>query len=296
MKRLALVAVLLAAAACAQPRAELERPVVHIEGSIMTRAELDAYLQFNLAVEDRGAPLVDVVGSRLLDTWIDERLILTEAQDRELSLSDETVDDLLDDPAYESGEGDLESRRNYLRERLMIQFLQGQVLQDITMPSTAEASEWLSAHAVNAGDGKKVELRSLRFDDADKAQQVHRNLRRNRLTFNEAVVQNSDDESQGEPTVVEWGKLPVEVQQAIEKLRPHWTSVPVEAAGSTYLFYIVAWIYPDPDARLEAARTERYSAARRGAWKDFVNSLRQGADIEIVSKNLPFSYIPDTTD
>ena len=84
-----------------------------------------------------------------------------------LTLNDETLDDLLDDPAYESGDGDRESRRVQLRERLMMQMLQGQVLEDVAVPSASEAAEWLGEQDPQSEGGRKVELRSLRFDDPE---------------------------------------------------------------------------------------------------------------------------------
>ncbi len=141
-----------------------------------------------------------------------------------------------------------------------------------------------------------MRLRSLRFDSAEDAQRVHRSLRRDRLTFNEAVVQNTDDESQGAPTIVDWSTFPPEVQQALEKLRRGWSSVPVDLGGNTYLFQVVEWIESDPDAQIEAARAEIISAARRAAWEGFVAGLRASADIRVVRKNLPFRYVPDESE
>ena len=250
-------------------------------------------------IEDEGADEAaqgDLVRSRLLDTWIDERLVLSEAAKRRLTIDDEQLDEQLDDPAYESGEGDRRSQRAYLRSRLLIELVQGQVLHDVALPSDEEAAAWRAGHPGMSTGGRKVRLRSLRFDSAEDAQRVHRNLRRNRLTFNEAVVQNTDDESQGAPTIVDWATFPPEVQQALEKLRRGWSSVPVELGGSTYLFQVVEWIEPDPDAQIEAVRAEIVSAARRAAWVEFVAGLRASADIRIVHKNLPFRYVSDESD
>ena len=144
--------------------------------------------------------------------------------------------------------------------------------------------------------GRKVRLRSLRFDSAEDAQRVHRRLRRNQLTFNEAVVQNTDDESQGAPTIVDWSAFPPEVQPALENLRRGWSSVPVDLGGSTYLFQIVEWIEPDPDAQIEAARAEMVLAARRAVWEGFVAGLRASADVRVVRKNLPFRYVSDESE
>jgi alkylation response protein AidB-like acyl-CoA dehydrogenase len=107
---------------------------------------------------------------------------------------------------------------------------------------------------------------------------------------------NTEDESQGMPTVVDWSAFPPEVRQALGKLRRGWSSIPVELGGSTYLFQVIEWIEPDPDAQIEAARAEMISAARRAAWTEFVAGLRASADIRIVRKNLPFRYVLDESE
>ena len=208
---------------CGPELAPHERPVVKIDGTQSTQAELEAYLYLNLAmVEDVEADVEgaadqsDLVRSRLLDTWIDEKLVLSEAQLRGLSIDDVQLDGHLDNPTYESGEGDRVSQRAYLRNRLLIELVQSQVLQDVAPPSGEEVLEWLDQNPERSMGGRKVRLRSLRFDSAEDASQVHRNLRRNRLTFNEAVVQNTDDPSQRAPTIVEWSTLPDVLDAAID--------------------------------------------------------------------------------
>ncbi len=312
MKR-GLVAPVFAAAlfACAADLEPHELPVVNIDGTALTRGQLDAYLAVNLAAvaasdgeeterAEQAAgieePPADAVRSRLLDAWIDEHLVLIEASERMLAIDDATLDRQIDDPSYDADEGDRESQRAHLRHRLLIELVQSQILQDVEMPTSEAAVLWLEDHPDRQTEGKRVRLRSLRFDSADRAQRVHRELRRNRMTFNEAVLQNAEDDSQGIPTIIDWSALPPEVRQALEKLRRGWSSVPVDLGGSTYLFQVVDWIEPDPEQQIEAARDELYAAARREAWVEFVARLRAAADIRIVQKNLPFVYVSDPAD
>ncbi|NIQ84833.1 MAG: hypothetical protein GTN83_08440 [Acidobacteria bacterium] len=317
IRRVAVVSLLAAAFACSSEVELAQRAVLKIDDATLTRGELDAYLALNLAriatpddaadetaepprmeSRDSGEAVLahrveqaNRVRSRLLDTWIDEHLVLSEAAVRGLTIDDELLDEHLDDPAYEAGEGDRDSQRNYLRSRLLIQLVQSQVLQEVRLPTEEETLGWLEDNPDSSIAGRQVRLRSLRFDEADEAQRVHRDLRRNRITFNEAVVQNSDDESQGIPTVVEWATLPPQVQQALEKLRRGWSSVPVDLGGNVYLFQVVQWIDPEPEAQIEAAREEMISRARRAAWKTFVADLRAAADIRILQENLGFTYV-----
>ncbi len=297
IRRLIVPLALLGALACGPALEQHERPVVNIDGTKLTHGEFDAYLATNLAdVEDLEIEQGHLVRSRLLDTWIDEWLVLFEAAERRLTIDDEQVDEQLDDPAYESGDGDRPTQRAYLRNRLLIELVQSQVLQDVALPSSEETVVWLDENPDRSMAGRRVRLRSLRFDSAADAQRVHRSLRRNRLTFNEAVLQNADDKSQGAPTIVDWSTFPPEVQQALKTLRRGWSSVPVDLGGSTYLFQIVEWIEPDPEAQIKAARAEMISAARRAVWSEFVVGLRASADIRIVRKNLRFRYVSDESE
>ena len=275
MRRVLTVALAaLAFTACGGGVPEAERPVARIGDETLTRGALDAYLTDNLGeFGDTPGDDADRVRSRLFDAWVDERRIVAEARRREISIGDEQLDDLLDDPDYESGEGDRERRRTRLRTRLMIDLLQSLVLQEVAPPSLEEARK--RAEQVGADDeARRVELRSLRFDDPEQALKVHKDLRRNRLTFGEAVVRNTEDESQGVSTVVDWGTLPPPVREAIDDLRPGWSSVPVDLGGSTYLFQVVGWSAPGFEMRLERARAELYETARRHAWDAFVAELR----------------------
>lgn len=275
--------------ACGGETSEQELTVARVNGQALTRGALDDYLTTNLAdqVDD------DLVRTRLLDSWIDERLLLAEAVERMLMIPDESLDMLLYDPDYESGEEDFEVRRENLRHRLMIEMLQGQVLQDIVLPTAEQAEAWLLEQDAEqvATTERSVELRSLRFDDADRAQAVHRSLRRDRLTFSEAVLQNTEDESQGVSTVVGFASLPPEVQEAIGKLQSRWSSKPVEVGGGIYLFQVVRWIEVDAEARIEAAREEMFAAERRAAWERFVSELREASRIRVLEENLPFRRV-----
>ena len=264
-----------------------EVPVARVNGVALTVAQFDAYLQANLADEIEE----DLVRSRLFDAWIDEHLILAEAHERRMTIPDESLDFLLNDPEYEAGEEDFDIRRERLRGRLMIEMLQGQVLQDIVLPTAEHAEAWIAEQdEAPAGAGRSVELRSLRFDDADRAMAVHRSLRRDRMTYSEAVLQSTEDESQGVATVMDYASLPPEVQGAIEKLKAGWSSKPVDLGGSTYLFQVVRWIEAAPEARIDAAREEIFAHERRAAWEGFISELREAARIKIYHENLPFEH------
>lgn len=291
----------LALAACGTPRTADERPVVRIDGEVLTRGDFEAYLQLNLAGVEGSADLLDesendLVRSRLLDAWIEERLILAEAVKRRLTISDDSLDPLLDNTDMEFQDDDRATRRDSLRKRLMIEMLQGQVLQDIVLPTVEEARAWLESRPEAGGTGKRVELRALKFDDPDRAKSVHLTLRRDNLTFDEVVLLSTEDETQAIPTVVDWDTLPPEVREATERLRAGWSSTPVEIGDGTYLFQVVRWIESAPEKRVERTREQMFRTARRAAWEAFVDGLRERATVVILEENLTFKHVSASAD
>jgi len=286
MKRTAMTVLLLSALGCGGGEGA---PVLDIDGTTWTASEFEEYLASNLPETD---DVGDLVRSRVFDTWVEERLVLQEARERELSIGDEQLDDLLEDPDFEGGTAELESRRRQLRERLLIELLQALVLSDVPPPSGADIDAWIRARG-GAGSGKQVRLRSLRLDDRETADRIHSRLRENRLTFNEAVVQYGGEADPDAPAELDLDSLPPEVRAAIEDLKKGWSSAPVELGRSVYLFQVLDWTEGDPQRLRDEAERDLQTARRREAWRSFVTRLRDKARIRIVERNLPFAYVAE---
>ena len=285
MKRLALALLLVLTLACgdAEPGEEL---VLTIDDSSWTREELDRYFALNLPVEGEND---DLVRSALLDSWIDERVALQEARARELAIADNDLDDMIEDPEYEGGDWERQDQRRHLRERLLIELLQSMVLSDLAPATDAEVLEW--AQQSGGRPSRDLRLRALRFDELERADLAHRRLRKNQLTFNEAVVQYGTEGDPDGVNRVSFETLPPEVQEVIEPLKSGWSSPPVEIGGNIYLFQVVEWIEASANDQLQRARSDLDSARRREAWKQFIEQARQARKIRVVKKNLPFSYV-----
>ena len=92
IRRLIAALALAGSLACSPALEPNERAVVNIDGTNFSRGELEAYLAMNLVAEaptkndgEGKSAQGDLVRSRLLDTWIDEQLVLFEAVERQLS-------------------------------------------------------------------------------------------------------------------------------------------------------------------------------------------------------------------
>lgn len=270
---------------------ESERVVVKIGDDDWSAAQLERYFELNLpAASDSD----DQIKSRLLDRWIDERLVLREARARELRIADQDLDDMIEDPEYEGGDWERADQRRHLRERLMIELLQSLVLAELPEAGMQELQQ-------NLPQGEPIgrreaRIRALRFDDEETATKVHQQLRRNRLTFNEAVVHYAAEGDPDGVTRVDFETLPPAVREAIGSLKAGWSSEPVEMAGSHFLFQLVEWIEGDGQQQLERLREQFETDRRRAEWEQFVAELREKSRPRIIKKRLPFRYVAETSD
>jgi hypothetical protein len=124
---------------------------------------------------------------------------------------------------------------------------------------------------------------------------VHRDIRRKRITFNEAALVHDPAPGQALPLQMSWDSLSSELREALKDLKPGQVSEPLELHGSIYLFQVGAWLKDpaDQDAELlRRARLELESIRRRGALDTLVTTLREQSGVRIKPENLPFVYTP----
>jgi len=263
---------------------------------------LQTYFSANLLDEHEASPAEDRdrVKSRLFDTFLDERLLADEARGRGLEVSAieieawlEFMADVGDEPVDDSAD---ERRREAVRRMLLLQKLQERILSDQAPPNHDEVRSWIADHPDRFEVESRVRLRSLRFEDLASAEQVHRNLRRGRITFDEAVIAHGSSPDQGTPVEVGLSSMIEEQRAALDGLRPGQVSNPVATSGGFYLFQIIEWI-EKPARSDEARRREAKEALERdrgaAAHRKELVRLREKAGIRIKNGALPFTYLPE---
>jgi hypothetical protein len=286
-------------AGCESGFGRVEREVVAWVGDEpIRRAELEAYLADNLLAVENEDPVREAdaaVKSRLLDALIDQRLLLREAQRAQIDVTDVEV-------AVYAGEGTDGSGHVPLtpaaevqaRQRLMIEKLQEQVLVDLAPPTDADIAAWAESERERLLPRRPMQLRALQLPSVDVARAVRQDIRRARLTFDEAIVAHEPAPGQTLPTRVSLDSLPAEVHQAIEALEVGAVSEPVELHERVYLFQVVAWL-EDPEAlsaELQAlARADLVKRRDEQALERLLEDLRKRTDVRIRAANLPFPYV-----
>jgi hypothetical protein len=296
------VSLLVILPACREaPGEPSRRPVAHVGEQSIYAEEVESYFALNLIEDDTTHDLpptaMDEVKSRLFDALLEERLLLAEAERREIRVTDLEVEayldmggaDVLDDPDA------LHERQSEARQRLMVQKLQEQVIREQDPPTDDEVENYAAEHAERLLPAQPLELRALQLESMNQAKRVRNEIRRKRITFNEAALVHDPSPGEALPLQMSWDSLSTELREALKDLKPGQISEPMELHGSIYLFKVGAWLKNEEDQDVELlrrARSELESLGRRDALDALVASLRERSGVRIEAGNLPFAYVP----
>ena len=291
-------AALLVACGEPAPRDPAQTVIADLGDDPLMLSDLERYLEANLLAEEPPSPRAGdqaAVRSRLLDALIDERLLLNEARRLGVEVADREVE------AYLGLDRDVdewtvsEPRFREGHRRLMIHKLH----EALARRQPAISDDDVARHLEQAKPGppsRRLRFRSLMLDSAEQAEQVYRAIRRDRMTFNEAVVAHGKYPGQGVPLEVDWDDLWEEHQAALQELAPGRVSRPIELNGDVYIFQLESWLDAAPAAdeqRMERARQRLERLHRERLFEDLLQDLRGRTEIRLQLHRLPFEYITE---
>ncbi len=304
MKRTALPLILLSAltaillcAACgggSKPEADViavigERTLRHID--------LQAYLSVNL-LDDGDAPMSlderEEIRSRLFDRFVEEQLLLAEAERAGVTVSDEELASYR--AALEQTDGtDPEARKvadRLVHQTLVTQKFSEWFLRQQEEPGDAEIEAYLEAHREELTPQPQVVLRALMLESMEQAERAYQRLKRRNITFNEAVVAYGTTPGQGIPVETPIDQQPEPLRKELERLRIGQTSKPIDLHGNVYLFNLDSRRDPadDPETLRFRAREQLIREQRASKMQELVERLRASEDVRVYPENLPFRY------
>jgi len=254
----------------------------------------------------------------MFDAFIEERLLLAEAVRRGIEVQPWEIEAYLGFDAVEEADGhegpgggeepgdaqeadapevprDAAAREFGARERLLVQKLREEVMQRAAEPTEEELQAYAEAHRERLLPDRRLELRAVEFETEDDAQRIYREIRRRRLSFDEAVVRYETYPGQGRPQRIEWGTLSEEVRAALDDLKPGRVSAPLKFNGKYCLFQVASWL-GDPEQLeaelLERARGELRGLDREQTMEDLLRTARQRIRVRLKLGKLPFRYVP----
>jgi peptidyl-prolyl cis-trans isomerase C len=276
--------------------------VVYLGEQRMTLAELQGYLDANMLRlgedDDRRMTGLDSVKSRLLDAYVEERLLLAEAGRRGLKVEEWEIDAYLamDEPDEELDAAGIEARRQLARKRLMVQMLREGTILGLPPLEEEEVRRHADKHGERLLSERRLRLRALLLDSEDEAQGVYTEIRRRRITFDEAVAAYESYPGQVRSLSIALESLSEEARTALEGLEPGQVSPPLEVQGCHYVFKIESWLR-DPEQIAEErellARQELQDLRRQQALEELFLELQQRYPVRIIRRNLPFRYVKE---
>lgn len=277
-----------------------EAVVARLGDTPLTLDQLQAYVDTQLldaGLGDADEAARDEVLSRLLDAFVEERLMLLEAERRGIVVEDQEIEAYLGFDEFEEDGEPLEGVDpvELARARLMVEKLRDAVTSDLAAPAEADVAAYAEEHRDRLLPERRLELRALAFDDEDRARRVYEEIRRRRMTFAEAVVLHETHPGEGLPLRVDWSNLSQELRGALEDLKPGRVSQPLEFHGSHYLFKVESWLREPEELELELlerARAELEALGREQAERELIVEARREYPVRIKQRRLPFRYIP----
>ena len=270
----------------------------------LTLADFESYLAMHLiGLEETADGEVDAtnpsdeVKSRLFDAFVEEYLLLAAALQRGVDVEPWEVDAYMavDEPEDENDEVDYGARRREALRRLLVQKLREEATLVLPEPSEDEVRAYAEANRETLAPQRRLELRALMLESMDEAKQVHREIKRRHITFNEAVVRHEAYPGQSRAQVLDWESLSEPVREALDGLKRGRVSEPVEMNGSVYLFRVETWL-DEPgqleEALLQRARRELERERRQQALDDLLREVREATKVRLKRTRLPFDYVP----
>lgn len=276
-----------------------ESIVAVVAGEPIHLNEVNAYFDANLIEVEGEEPshATAEVKSRLLDALIEERLLAAEAEELGIEVTALEIEAYLDFGAVETIDTERDPGRTHreARRRLMVQKVQEQVLRELDPLSDEEVARHVEEHRDRLLPERRIELRALQLGSSRQAERIYNEIRRRRMTFQEAVIAHERSPGQSGPRRVSWENLSEEVRQALDSLKPGQVSKPIEIYGEVYLFQIGSWLREPDDREVELtrrAREELEAVHRQQALADLIGALRERRPVRILFENLPFDYSP----
>lgn len=279
-----------------------ERPVAVLGGTTATVADLERHLAGVLIDDEAGATFDgeegDRVKSRLFDAFVDEELLLLEAERRDVQVQEHEVDAYLGLVPWEqepSTTQDEEARRR-ARRNLMIQKLRGAEVGAKVAVTEHEVDAYVRDHLDSLLPEHLLVIRWITLNGKRDAARVRREILQKQMPFDEAAEVFAASPAEGRSVEIEFEALPEAVQQAVQDLTPGQVSRPVELQGSYYLFLVEAAggrTPPDRAELRERARNELLRIRSREVIDRLLGRLREETPVVLYPDNLPFRYVED---
>ncbi len=281
----------------AAPGAGPSAVAVRINGQGIRYSEFETYLKASFGEELPPGDDAET-RSRLLDQFIEERLLLQLAEGKKIQVGNDKVDAYLAGLGAGSegapGGGPLDAAfREQVRRNLEIQEYKDRVLLREVRVVPAEVEAYYRDHADEFREARAIVLRQILLEDAGEAKQVQARLKEAPDQFQVLAEQHSVSPDKGQPRSYEEEEIPESMRAVVFALEPGQVSDVVEEGGKYRIFLAVARHEGKNQGLEEARKRIELMLLQRKAEEALSRALsdaKAGAQIKVLSDNLPFAY------
>ncbi len=249
----------------------------------------------DLNAEDAG----DTIRSRLLDQYLEERLLLAAATRMNVVVSEAEIDLYLKEIGVTEGEADAgpmgkEAFRIRVREGLILQKVKDEAVLSKVQVTPGEVEDYLKKHPELLRSPRMVALRQILVDDKMLAERLRAQLVADPGRFEVLAGEHSVAPDRGLARPYEEAELPVELREPIFALSPGEVSPVLEHAKRFFVFQLVRKVEADdqdPEETRRQVQVELFQQKGEQALRRFIADLKQTTDIRVNRPILDFNYV-----
>lgn len=278
---------------------------VRVGGKVYTKAHLERFFDSRLS-EFQDPATADKTKSNLLDSFIEEKLLLTQAERLKIEIEAQALQEMLqkiaesaaEKPGERTEQGrDTELERN-LTESLKIQrYLHDHLVKDVTV-TNEECEGYYKAHLPDYIRNDVVHVHEILVDDRGRAQKIQAMLaaKRNRNFAELARIYSKAPSAAdgGDMGSFQRGELPEEFEKIIFSLTPGKASRIVRTNYGYHIFLVTEKILAHQQRFWEvkdAIREKLLLERKREIIDKELASLASQVPVEIDTERLGFNYI-----
>lgn len=289
-------------AAAPPPAPDQGRVVATIGGEPVPYASFERYLADNAGDDTIEGEQEDTIKSRLLDQFLEERLLLRAAGGLKISVSDAEVDAYLRDIGVSEGEAEAaggegkEAFREKVRQSLVYQKVKDEAVLSKVQVTAGEVEDYFRKQPDQFRSPRAVVLRQILIDDRSLADRLRGTLASDPSRFEEQAREHSVAPDRGQARMYTEEELPVELREPLFALQQGQVSPVLEHAQRYLLFQLVRKIEAQEQNLADVKRRiqmELFQKKGEQALERFIADLKKETEIRVNRSALPFGYSGD---
>jgi len=266
--------------------------IIKIEDSLYFNSDFEKYVRTTFEDDRKALTLVSL--SRLLDSFIEEKILLQVARNQNISLTEDEKkeylaklsNELRSDGSKVSVE---EMDTKILFDKLLIEKYTYQLVKDVEVKKE-EIKEYYDLHKREFLRPERIEVSQILLETEDKAIEVFERVKNASGENFRKIAQTEslglEAAKGGKMGVFEMGQLPFEMEKVIFSLKEGELSPVVESSYGYHIFRM------DKRYELELISEEKASPAIKVKILDLKIKLRTSSHLEYLKNNMEWSFYP----